>query len=232
MKTLKITVIIIMAFTTIMNAQLVNQETGTGEKEGKWVKYFGNNKIKYEGQFHLNKPYGKFTYYYKDGNVKSINEFSNNGTIADNTTYYAKGNVMAEGKFVNQKKDGVWKYYLDEKSNPLASSETYIDGVLNGESVTYYPDSGNISEIVYFKGGKKNGELLKYFPDGTLMTKSYYKDGMPDGDFIHYHMNGKVQIIGSYLNGLEVGEWKYYDKDGNEIDESEFKKQSVVKSIE
>ncbi len=232
MKALNFFLILIMAFATTLNAQLVNQEDSNGDKQGKWVKYFDNGKVKYEGQFHLGKPVGKFTYYYKKGGVKAISEFSDNGSIADNITYHENGKMMAEGRFVNQKKEGVWKYYLNESSNPEVSSETYKNGILFGESITYYPDSGNPAEIVFFKNGKKGGKLLKYFPDGTLMTESYYKDGLPDGTFVHYHMNGKVQIDGSYINGVQTGEWKYYNEDGNEVDAEEFKKQDEVKNIE
>lgn len=232
MKALKITLIFILAIATNLNAQLVNQENSNGDKEGKWVKYFDNNRVKYEGQFHLGAPYGKFIYYFKNGDIKAVSNFSDDGTVASNITYYENGILMAEGKFVNQKKEGLWKYYINQESNSLVSSETYINGILNGESITYYTDSSKTAEIVFFKNGKKDGKLLKYFPDGTLMTESYYKDGFPDGTFNHYHMDGKIQIEGKYSNGIQVGEWKYFDETGNQVDEEEFKKQDEVKSIE
>jgi len=232
MKVLKITLIIILAFATNLNAQMVNQKNSNGEKEGKWVKYFDNNKVKYEGQFQFGKPYGKFVYYYKKGGIKAVSEFSDDGIIADNITYYKNGNILAEGKFINQKKDSIWKYYLDRESNPLVSTETYIAGILDGESITYYVDSGEPTEIIIYKNGKKEGKLLKYFPDGTLMTESYYKNGLPDGSFIHYHMDGKVQIEGKYKNGIQTGKWKYFDETGKQVDEEEFKKQEEVKNIE
>ena len=139
---------------------------------------------------------------------------------------------MAEGKFVNQKKAGVWKYYLDQESNALVSTEEYSNGVLNGESITYYPNTEQPTEVIVFKNGKMNGSLRKFFQDGTLMTESYYNDGLPDGKFIQYYMDGKLQIVGNYKNGIQTGEWKYFDKDGDFIDEEEFKKQADVKNIE
>ncbi|MFK5856805.1 MAG: toxin-antitoxin system YwqK family antitoxin [Bacteroidota bacterium] len=232
MKVANFTLLLIISFATVLNAQTLNQENASGEKEGRWVKYFSNNKIKYEGQFHLGKPVGKFIYYYKKGGVKAVSEFSDDGIIANNTTYYENGKLMAEGKFVNQKKDGIWKYYVNQDTNALVSMETYVNGIIDGESITYYPNSGKPAEIVMFKDGKKNGKLLKYFPDGILMTESHYKNGMPNGNFIHYHMDGKVQIEGVYLNGLQIGEWKYFDENGKLVDEEEFKKQESVKEIE
>lgn len=232
MQIFKITLIILFTHCVTLNAQLVNQVNDASEKIGSWVKYFDNGKIKYEGQFNNDKPTGKFTYYYKKGNVKATSIFSNNGTIAHNISYYENGKLLAEGKYVNQKKDSIWKYYLNEASNPCISTETYVDGILVGESITYYPDTGEAAEIVFFKNGKKNGKLLKYFPDGKQMTESYYIDGLPDGKFTHYHPDGKVQIMGRYKSGKQVGDWKYYDENGKQVDKDEFKKQEEVKEIE
>lgn len=231
MKIFKVTLIILFAHIITINAQIVNQVNDAGEKTGSWVKYFDNGKIKYGGQFNNDKPIGKFTYYYKNGSVKAVSIFSDDGKIAHNISYYENGKLLAEGKYVNQQKDSIWKYYLNEKSNPCISTETYIKGILVGESITYYPDSGKTAEIVFFKDGKKNGSLLKYFPDGQLMTESYYIDGFPDGKFTHYHPDGKVQISGKYKNGKQVGDWKYYDENGKAVDKDEFRKQEEVKEI-
>ncbi len=232
MNTLKLSLIFLFAISLNVNAQTINQIDEFGNKEGKWIKKYENNNVKYEGQFHGNKPYGTFTYYYKDGKKKAMTKFRDNGVVADNETYYESGKLMAVGKYVNKKKDSIWNYYLDEEKNPIVSMETYKNGMLNGESITYYPNSGKPTEIIYFKNGKKNGKLLKYFPDGTLMTESYYKNGLPEGKFVHYHMDGKVQIEGEYSNGLQVGEWSYFDDEGNPIDEATFKKQDEVTEIE
>ena len=130
---------------------------------------------------------------------------------------------MAEGRYIDQKKDGLWKYFLDEKDEKLISTESFTNGELNGECITYYPDSCNPAEIVFYKNGLKDGKLIKYFPDGQIMTKSQYHNNQLVGEFVHYHPNGQVQIKGLYENGIQVGEWKYYDEEGNELDEEEFK---------
>lgn len=228
---IKLVMMVLATYILPLNAQTINQVNGKGEKTGKWVKHFDNNKIKYEGQFRNDRPYGKFTYYCKKGKVKAVSVFSDDGIIAHNTTYYTNGKLMAVGKYVDQQKDSIWNYYIDEESNPIVSTETYANGTLNGESITYYPDTGEPAEIIYYENGKKNGKLLKYFPDGKLMTESYYKNGLPDGDFTHYHPDGKVQIDGKHKYGRQVGEWKYYDEKGNRVDEDEFRKQDEVRDI-
>ncbi len=231
MRSLGIVLVFILAFTSYSQAQSFNQLDDSGRKEGKWVKYFDNRKMKYEGQFRNDMPFGKFIHYYNTGDVKAIVVFSDDGIIGRSTTYYKNGKLMAEGKFINEQKDSVWRYYLNEATNPLISTETYVNGELHGESITYYTETGDPAEIVVYEDGRKNGKLIKYFPDGILMTESYYKNGVPDGDFKHYHPDGKIQILGSYKNGLQLGNWKYYDESGKQVDEEEFLKQEEVKEI-
>jgi antitoxin component YwqK of YwqJK toxin-antitoxin module len=232
MKNPCVLLVIIMFGSLSIFAQSVNQYDDLGRKEGEWIKYFENTKMKYKGQFHKDKPVGKFTHYYNTGEVRAVVEFSSDGITGRNTAYYKSGNKMAEGNYVNQLKDDVWKYFIDETSNSVISVEEYKDGKLNGKSITYYPESGNPAEVVMFSVDKKNGTLMKYFPDGTVMTESNYKNGLPDGEFKHYHPDGKIQIVGMYKDGLQSGNWQYFDENGSPVDESEFLKQEEVKEIE
>jgi len=231
MRIFTIILALLIAIGSTLVAQSVNQVNENGKKEGKYIKYFDNNKMKYEGQFRNDIPYGLFKHYYKTGQLKAEVRFSDDGIIARNTSYYKNGKVMAQGKYINQKKDSIWNYYLDEDTLTLISYETYKKGVLNGESVTYYPESGEIAEVIEYKDGKKHGKLIKYFPDGVLMTKSYYENGQPHGDFIHNHPDGKIQIRGKYHKGVQSGNWEYYNEDGIRVTEEEFSKQEEVKEI-
>ncbi len=231
MKNLCVSLIIILTGLSSTLAQSVNNYDEQGRKEGKWIKYFENTKMKYQGQFHKDKPVGKFIYYYNTGEVRAEVEFSDDGKTGNNTTYYKSGNKMAQGVYIDKLKDGTWNYFLDEPPTPVISVEEYSNGKLNGKSITYYPESGEPAEVVMFVDGRKNGKLMKYFPDGTVMTESSYKNDMPDGDFKHYHPDGKIQIIGKYKDGLQYGNWQYFDEDGTQVDEDDFLKQEEVKEI-
>ena len=201
-------------------------------KNGPVVKHYDNGKMRYEGQFRNDNPYGTFKYYFNTGQLKATMEYSDDGVIAESNTFYKNGKKMAEGRYINKQKDGVWLYYLNEKGNPLVSKETYEDGVLEGESITYYPDGGNPAEIVEYKAGAKHGKLLKYFPDSVLMTESYYYEGEPHGKFRHYHPDGKLYIKGEYYHGVQAGNWEYFDENGKPVSEEDFMRQESVEEIE
>ncbi len=223
-------VLVITAFASA-TAQTINQTNEFGKKEGKFVKRFDNNKIKYEGQFRNDIPYGKFLHYFNTGDIKAEVVFDDDGIIAYSNTYYKNGKKMAVGKFIQKQKDSVWVYYLNESGNPLISMESYVKGVLDGESITYYPDSGEPAEIITYVNGKKDGKLIKYFPDGVLMTESYYKNGMPHGDFLHYHPDGKIQIRGKYYEGVQAGNWDYFNEKGDPVSEEDFSKQEEIEEV-
>lgn len=231
MKIKGVILIVLLAAFSLCQAQSTNQLNDQGKKEGSYIKYYDNNKVKYEGQFRNGVPYGKFTHYFDTGDVKAVVMFSDDGIISHTTSYYKNGKIMAQGKYINKVKDSTWNYYLNEASNPMISTETYSNGLLNGESITYYSESGDPAEIIEYKDDKKHGKLIKYFPDGLLMTESYYEDGQPHGQFLHYHPDGKLQIRGNYYKGIQSDNWEYFDENGGVVSEEDFMKQDEVEEI-
>lgn len=190
-----------------------NKTDKNGLKQGKWVKMWDNGMVRYEGFFKNDKPTGTFKYFYPSGKEKATVTFSDEGDTAHNISYHENGKKMAEGDFVSQKKVGVWKYFsdVDEK---LVSEEHYKDGLLDGESITFYPDKGKPFENITYKNGVKNGKWIKYFPNGKKMTETTYKDGKLEGPFVNYDPDGKLIVKGQYRDGEMDGVWLYYDENG------------------
>ncbi|MFM7721920.1 MAG: toxin-antitoxin system YwqK family antitoxin [Bacteroidota bacterium] len=88
------------------------------------------------------------------------------------------------------------------------------DSVKVGER-TFYPNSEKVYLEFRIKDGKRHGECLSFFQNGTRQSLNTYKEGMLNGDYRVWHENGELQIEGQYENNKEVGEWVFYDKDGN-----------------
>ncbi len=187
-----------------------NRIDTNGWKQGKWIKMWSNGEIKYKGQFHDDQPYGEFRYYYPSGKLKAIMTFQEDGKKAHNITYHENGEKMAEGDFIQQKKEGIWKYYGED--GKLIYEETYHNGTLNGKKITYYPESGQPFEVLEYKNGIKNGKWIKYFPEGTMMTQTQYINGKLEGDFVNYTPEGKILVKGKYKNDKQDGVWEFYDE--------------------
>ncbi len=206
-----------------LHAQDLNQTDALGKKQGHWIKKYDNGMTRYEGQFRNDQPYGTFTYYYPSDKKKAVSHYSDDGIIVHTTTFHENGNKMADGKYINRKKDSIWNYYsnIDGK---LISTETYERGVLNGNSTSYYPESGKPMEVMNFINGSKEGPLVKYFPEGEIMTKGTYLNDKLDGPFTLYYPDGQIQVQGQYEKGEQSGDWKYFDENGKEEQMEDYKK--------
>ena len=62
--------------------------------------------------------------------------------------------------------------------------------------------------------GKREGEWLQYYANGSLESKSNYKDGKEEGGFISYDVNGRIVYKYNYKLGKLDGEWLHYYETG------------------
>lgn len=220
-----ITIAFIFFTPHFIHAQSINQEDEFGLKQGRWIRTYQNGKTRYEGQFRNDKPYGDFAYYYESGKLKAVSKYSDDGAICKVNSFFENGNPMAEGTYVNQKKDGVWIFYSDIDGKKVAQ-ENYKMGELEGRKISFYPETGETAELIFYKDGIKNGLFQKYFEGGQIMVVGKYIDDKLDGEYTVYYESGKVKIHGFYNKGIQTGNWEYYDENGNPVSEDIYFKQS------
>lgn len=214
-------VFLFIMLVTAIQGQEINRSDTDGKKQGRWIKNYPNGKMMYEGTFRNDKPDGEFRRYYEDGALKSIMIFSNNGTEAETVLFYPNGLKASSGKYVNQLKEGKWRFFSFTEKDLLISEAEYNGNRKNGRLVNYYPD-GKAAEQVMYKNDLKHGECLKYYPDGTLTLRTYYENGLINGAFEAFHENGKAEIKGQYKNNLREGLWIIYRKDGSQKFRTEY----------
>jgi antitoxin component YwqK of YwqJK toxin-antitoxin module len=195
--------------------QSINQTDKGGMKQGRWIKKYPKGNIMYDGYFINDKPNGEFKRFYDDNTLKSVLIFSKNGAEAMATLYYPNGLVASTGKYVNQLKEGKWRFFSSTSKDILISEAEYSGDKRNGLLINYYPD-GKVAEKIHYKNDLKHGEYLKYYPDGTLTLKTNYNNGKLNGRFEAYFENGKPEINGQYKDNLREGPWIIYKKDGSQ----------------
>jgi len=194
---------------TFLAQEKVNQFNESGERNGVWKKYYSNERIRYVGQFKNGKEVGVFKFY----SVKSstfptaIKVFSRDSNIADVQFFTEKGVIESEGKMEGKKRIGLWTYYFPD-GKTIISEENYENGLLNGESKTFYKD-GKVTELSHFKNGKLDGNVKRYASNGTLIDDLNYKEGKLHGYAKYYNIEGKLIYAGEYENDLKVGKWEY-----------------------
>ena len=188
-----------------------NQFDANGKRHGLWKKYYDNNRIRYQGHFNHGKEVGTFKYYSAATSEFPIivKTFHDNDDLADVKFYDEKGVLQSEGKMRGKLRVGKWLYYhKDGKS--IMSEENYVDGKLEGEYKTFYPD-GAPTEIATYKNGKLDGNYKKYAIKGHLILDLNYKDGKLNGPASYYsRKTGDLIKKGPYKDDQRVGTWENY----------------------
>ncbi len=193
----------------------LNQTDKSGMKQGHWIKKYPDGNVMYDGFFRNDKPVGEFKRYYEDQTIKSLLVFNESGAEALATLYYQNGNVASRGKYINQLKEGTWHFFSVLTSGVLIGDEEYLNDKRNGLSRKFFPDS-IIAEVINFKNDIKDGEWIKYHPDGSVNFRTTYINGKLNGKFEAFFAGGKPEVLGRYKNDLRDGVWLIYNKNGSQ----------------
>jgi antitoxin component YwqK of YwqJK toxin-antitoxin module len=212
-----ITIISLFALSANVNCQNIsdiNKTDQQGRKQGPWVKKDPSGIVLYEGTFKDGHPVGEFKRYYSDKTLLSVLIYSSDGRTAEATMLYPNSFIASKGKYIDQKKEGLWKFYSSSVNGFLLNEELYKGNLRNGLSIKYFPDS-TVAEKTNYLNDKKEGEWIQYYPGGKLFLKSYYSRDLLNGKFEVWYENGKNQFSGSYKNNMRDGKWFIYNKDGS-----------------
>jgi antitoxin component YwqK of YwqJK toxin-antitoxin module len=194
----------------VVNAQTTGNDTTinfidiNGNKQGKWIKYYDNEQVRYTGFFIDDKPQGTFKHYHPNGELKAIQDFEENGDIRTEL-FWDNGNIAAKGKFNSErKKNGLWHYYYE--SGELHKTLYYLNGIKDGKEITYYKNGEMVLEF-HYQNDIKEGAYTFYFDNGIIREKGFYHDNMKNGEFTVYYPDGSLDEKGIYRNHLKEGKW-------------------------
>ena len=194
------------------NAQSkVNQFDENGKRDGVWEKFYDNNRVRYQGKFLHGKETGTFKYFSAASSEFPVivKNYHKNDDLADVKFYTVKGIIESEGQMHGKNRAGKWLFY-HEDGKTVMSEENYIEGKLDGEYKTFYPD-GNPTEVTSYKDGLLEGNYKKYAIKGHLIFDFNYSNGALNGIAIYYsRKTGNLIKKGPFKNDLRVGTWENY----------------------
>ena len=180
-------------FTLIYEGEYTN-----GEKNGKGTEYFGNNKIKFVGEYKNGKIWsgkgynydGRLTFEVKDGN----------GMIKEYRTY---GDLLFESEYLNGEKTGKakeYKYYYDK--------EWIIEtGDYSISSYYYLAFDGN------YLNGRRHGKGKEYDNLGFILFEGEYLNGQKNGFGKEYdEYEHRLIFEGVYSNNKKINGKEYNRK--------------------
>ena len=214
--------IILITISTLLlsnlNSFAQNKSDNKG-KQGAWTKTYPDGVLMYEGSFKDDKPVGLFKHYYESGKLKTEQHYLP-GDVSEVKMYEIDGKTIAvTGKYKGKKKEGEWKYYLE---NRLVLTENFKDGKKEGISGVY-SKTGTVLEEIPYKEDKITG-IRKYFlEDGKPYSEISFKDDLEDGSYKLFEGNEKPVAEGRYIAGKREGDWNFYDENGKIIETLKYK---------
>lgn len=187
---------LIFLMVNAMFAQDFNKTDKQGRRQGQWVDFYANGQKRYEGQFKNDRCTGEFKYYDEKGNLKAINTFDRSGEKALNKTFDPNGTLVATGNYINQKKEGEWRYFSR--------------------------DNGKLILVEENKNGKIHGNSTVYYETGMIMMERQFIDNQLEGHAKVYYPSGALKEEGDYHKGEKTGVWKTFNEDGDIISSENF----------
>lgn len=96
-----------------------------------------------------------------------------------------------------------------------AKRETYVAGQLSGEVLEWYPD-GSLKSRAFWEGGKRVGEWTSYHqgPDAAIMEQSTYEDDKIVGTFKAFYPSGQLYMEVPHVDGKPEGTQRAYYASG------------------
>ena len=193
------------------NLKCVGNYNLAGQREGKWIYYFYDLKLKAKEAYTNGKLEGVQEYYFENGNLSSVENYRNNKAEGLVTTYFYAGNKKSAANYKDGKKEGEERRFY--ANGNLKTVNNYSNDLLTGVSHEYYK-SGKIKEVEQYNNGKGEGPYKSYSENGELATEGQYMKDNAEGEFKYYFENGKIQEKRNYVNNIEEGAHEEYYENG------------------
>jgi antitoxin component YwqK of YwqJK toxin-antitoxin module len=172
-----------------------------GKVEGEYIEYhyMRPDKIFKQCKFVNGLIHGKYYEYHTNNKIYTMCNYINGKIEGPFRQYYSSGKQYRTCNYINNNIHGEFKEYYNSNEN----------------------NNGNLKIICNYNNGKKEGTYVRYFKTdgilGPINDIMYYKDGKLNGELISYHINGKIRTKMQYIDDIIKDTYYTYDKDGNII---------------
>jgi len=108
---------------------------------------------------------------------------------------------------------GITKYYSNDY---LIKAVTFKNGVIQGETKTYYQE-GQLNQTIWYENGNRADTAKKYYLEGQVFRSTPFKHDTIDGTQIQYYRNGRIKAKLKFVKGLRTPFLEEYTRDGKLI---------------
>jgi antitoxin component YwqK of YwqJK toxin-antitoxin module len=134
--------------------------------------------------------------------------------------YYHNGKLKSETHYRFGKETGTTTYY--HHWYPTKTMEVEMKrGKRNGNFIKRFFD-GTTEMVAYYKDDLLEGVEKQYYLNGNISTEIHYIKGVKNGTATTWFSNGIIRESGSFVNDMFDGEWVNYDERGMLVGEGSF----------
>lgn len=158
--------------------------------------------------------------------VRNGKAYLGSSSIPFTGTFYAYVGIkkLYSESYVDGLLDGD-KIWYSEYGN-IGLKERYSKGVKNGVQETYFRSTGTIKSKIPYVNGKISGLVQWFDKNGNVIYSETFSNGT--GNWKSFWDNGQVKDTGRMVNGQKTGEWKSYMINGDIEKKTNYKKDSPV----
>jgi antitoxin component YwqK of YwqJK toxin-antitoxin module len=126
------------------------------------------------------------------------------------------GDVVAEGHYDMGKRIGTWTHWHSRQdvpelsefpfthfTTPFQSQANFVNDTMEGQWIITDSAQRKCFEATLV-GGKRNGTVTYYLPNGKIYRQSTYDSGVPVGDVLEADKNGEAKTAATYLEGRKI----------------------------
>jgi antitoxin component YwqK of YwqJK toxin-antitoxin module len=197
-----------------------------GKENGESSFYYPNGALKTKGLYVDGLKQGNWFFYYDNGSLKSTPSYQAGRRIGLYKTYYANGKLESASEYdKNCQLISVYDYYEDSKFQwsieKIKNSKLYLNKTFypNGQLADEFTSQINIDD----KGtdhSVQDGQIKRYYENGTLKCDGFYDNGKAEGAFKFYYDTGELYAVVRYKNNEKIGDDVFYEKNGTIKQES------------
>lgn len=148
------------------------------------------------------KRNGYLKEYYQNGKIKTIQHFIDDKNVDTAKFYHPNGNPEAIQIYKNGFKSGCWLKY--NPNGKVYSKIPFVDGMFDGEALTYSYKSLNLIERFNFKKGFKDGKQELFYNSGKPKSVCYFHNGQACLGLKEWYESGKEINNDFKINYTEV----------------------------
>lgn len=145
-----------------------------------------------------------------------------NGILDGLNVVYVDGRRIKElGSWKDGKQHGLFELYTDK--GVLVDHAFFANGVRDGETQQFWPDTGKLKVKAVYEAGRIEGMVEQYWPNGQLQFKHHYVHNVRDGICLDYFENGQLRSSVTFDKGVQNGSYKIFFENGSPQEEGTLK---------